>query len=187
MNIKNFCKVLVSTGYGDTDTSITLSLNEGTKLPDIADGEYNMVWYNSSDYASPDLDPNKEIVKITGQSGDTITIERPSSTNNYLEEGEENIAKNHNIAGKQYEMIMAVTKGLLTNIPTVRMDTFPAGETTYTVNVSGLTANDLIGDIAPQTDTVGTWRWETFNGYFTITSDKTETSTVNFAYFIIKQ
>lgn len=71
-------------------------------------------------------------------------------------------------------------------IPNVLTNTFPANETTYTVNVSGLTANDVVS-IIPQDQKVGTWEVNSSAGSFTITSDKTETSSVNFAYFIIKQ
>ncbi len=63
--------------------------------------------------------------------------------------------------------------------------TFPANETTYTVNVSGLTANDLV-KITPQGTKVGTWSVISTNGSFTITSSTTETSAVLFAYEITK-
>ena len=69
--------------------------------------------------------------------------------------------------------------------PKAFTDTFPANETTYTVNVSGLTANDLV-KITPQGTKVGTWSVISTNGSFTITSDTTETSTVSFAYEITK-
>lgn len=69
--------------------------------------------------------------------------------------------------------------------PKAYTDTFPANETTYTINVSGLTANDLV-KITPQGAKVGTWSVISTNGSFTITSDTTETSAVLFAYEITK-
>jgi hypothetical protein len=31
-----------------------------------------MVWWNSTDYVNPALDPNVEIVRVTGVSGNTL-------------------------------------------------------------------------------------------------------------------
>ena len=99
--VKNFAKVIVNGYISSTDTQITLALNEGNKLPDPAtDGEYNMVIWNATDYADPSDDPYKEIVRVTAKSGDVLTISR----------GQEGTsAQNHNITGKTYKMLLALT------------------------------------------------------------------------------
>ena len=107
--VKNFAKVLVSTGYDADDTSIVLETDEGAKLPAPAtDGAFNVVWYNSSDYGDPGDDPNVEIVRVTARSTDTLTITR---------EQEGTTAKTHNTAGKVYKMILAMTKKMIDDIP----------------------------------------------------------------------
>ena len=107
--VKNFAKVIVSTGYDDSATSIVLETDEGAKLPAPAtDGAFNVVWYNSSDYGDPGDDPNVEIVRVTARSTDTLTITR-------AQEG--TTAKTHNTAGKVYKMILAMTKKMIDDIP----------------------------------------------------------------------
>lgn len=106
--VKNFAKVEVSTGYSDTDTTVVLASGEGAKLPDPStDGEFNLTWWNETDYQDPSDDPNKEIVRVTARSSDTLTIIR-------AQEG--TIASNKNIAGKTYKMILTPTKKLIDDI-----------------------------------------------------------------------
>ena len=108
--VKNFAKVVVSTGYDDNDTSIVLETDEGAKLPAPAtDGAFNVVWYNSSDYSDPGDDPNVEIVRVIARSTDTLTITRAQ---------EDTTAKTHNTAGKVYKMVLAMTKKMIDDIPT---------------------------------------------------------------------
>ena len=108
--VKNFAKVVVSTGYDDNDTSIVLETDEGAKLPAPAtDGAFNVVWYNSSDYSDPGDDPNVEIVRVTARSTNTLTITRAQ---------EDTTAKTHNTAGKVYKMVLAMTKKMIDDIPT---------------------------------------------------------------------
>jgi len=75
--VKNFGLVTVSTTYNAGDTVIQLSAGEAAKLPDPAvDGEYDVTWWDATDYANPSLDPNREIVRVTGMSFDQITVIR---------------------------------------------------------------------------------------------------------------
>lgn len=107
--IKNLTKVNVSTGYSAAATSIVLATSEGGKLPDPALGQYNLTWWNVTDFADPSDDPNVEIVRITAKAGDTITIVR----------GQEGItATTKNIGGKIYRMGITFTKKMLTDIQT---------------------------------------------------------------------
>ncbi|MCS6954922.1 MAG: hypothetical protein NZM44_00995, partial [Candidatus Calescibacterium sp.] len=100
--VQNFIKVLVSGYYNSSATSITLSSGEGSKLPNPStDGQFNLVWWNATDYQDPSDDPYKEIVRVTAKSGDVITINR----------GQENTtAQPHNIPGKTYKMALSLTK-----------------------------------------------------------------------------
>ena len=59
--VVNFGKVILSTGYSGTDTSVVLSTGNGSILPDPSIGQYNLVWWNSTDYPDPADDPNKEM------------------------------------------------------------------------------------------------------------------------------
>ena len=122
--VKNFAKVTVSTGYDSTATSITLNSGDGDKLPDPAtDGAFNLVWWNATDYADPSDDPNVEIVRVTAKSGDTLTITR----------GQEGTsAADHNLSGKTYKMVLAITKKMVDDIESNKAD-----------KVSGATADNF--------------------------------------------
>ncbi|GIW67878.1 MAG: hypothetical protein KatS3mg096_746 [Candidatus Parcubacteria bacterium] len=106
--VKNFAKVIVNGLYDDAATSITLLAGEGNKLPDPStDGSFNMVWWNATDYSDPSDDPYREIVRVTAKSGDVLTIQR----------GQENTtAQPHNIPGKTYKMMIALTEKTYTDL-----------------------------------------------------------------------
>ena len=103
-SVANFIKLTVSTGYGSTDTSIVLQNGQGSLLPVPP---FNLVWYNSSDFSDPSLDPDVEIVRVTGVTGDTLTVTR-------AQEGTS--ASTKNTAGKTYQMILGITAKMITDI-----------------------------------------------------------------------
>jgi len=106
--IKNFAKVTVSTGYDASATSIVLASGDGAKLPAPAtDGAFNLVWWNSTSYPDPADDPNKEIVRCTARSSDTLTVTR-------AQEGTSATVKN--LAGRTYKMILALTANTMSDI-----------------------------------------------------------------------
>ena len=106
--VKNFAKVEVSTGYDAAATSIVLTAGGGAKLPDPAtDGAFNLVWWNDTDYKDPADDSNKEIVRCTARSTDTLTVTR-------AQEGTTATVKN--VAGKTYKMVLAMTKKMKDDI-----------------------------------------------------------------------
>jgi hypothetical protein len=109
--IVNFGKVTVSTGYNSTDTTpIVLSIGHGSKLPNPStDGSFNLVWYDSSTYASASDDPNVEIVRCIARAGDSLSLMR-------AQEG--TLASNKNTSGKTYKMILSPTKKTITDIKT---------------------------------------------------------------------
>jgi hypothetical protein len=102
--VKNFAKCPVSGGYSSTDTVITLQAGEGTKLPNpIADGAFNLVWWDYSDYPDPSGDPNVEIVRCTARTDDIITVARHQ---------EDTTASAKNLSGKTYMVALSFTAGL---------------------------------------------------------------------------
>lgn len=106
--VTNFALVEVSTGYDDTATSIALSAGEGAKLPAPAsDGEFNLVWWNSTDYANPADDPNVEIVRVTARSTDTLTVTRAQESTS---------GSTKNAGGKTYKMALTPTKKTIDDI-----------------------------------------------------------------------
>lgn len=106
--VKNFAKVTVSIGYDAAATSIALTTGHGARLPaPSTDGAFNLVWWNSTDYADPTDDPNVEIVRCTGRSTDTLTITR-------AQEGTS--ASTKNTSAKTYSMILAVTAKMITDL-----------------------------------------------------------------------
>lgn len=118
-NVKNFSKAIVNTGYNDSATEIVLSAGHGAKLPDPDTANFNVTWWNATDYQDPSDDPNVEIVRVTDKSTDTLTIQRPSAGNSYNGEGSENTAKTHNTPGKTYVIALTLTKKTMDDIDTV--------------------------------------------------------------------
>lgn len=103
--VTNFARCTVSTGYDAAATSIVLTGGDGAKLPSTF--SYNLVWWNFTDYPDPSDDPNREIVRCTGRSTDTLTIVR----------GQEGIsATTKNTGGKTYKMVLAPTKKMIDDI-----------------------------------------------------------------------
>ena len=107
--VKNFAIVTVSTGYDDTATSIVLAGSEGAKLPDPATANYNLVWWDSTNYSEPALDPKVEIVRCTAKSTDTLTVTRAQ---------ESTTAQTKNTGGATYKMALTVTAKTITDIET---------------------------------------------------------------------
>jgi hypothetical protein len=123
--VLNFAKVTISTGYDGDDTEIVLSSGHGAKLPAPATaGAFNLVWWNSTDYADPSDDPNVEIVRCTARVTDTLTVTR-------AQEGTSGSTKN--TGDKVYKMILAATKKTIDDIAYGPLET---KTDTYTVTVA---------------------------------------------------
>lgn len=99
--VTNFGKVTVSAGYGSGDTSIVLTTGHGSRLPSTF--PYPLVWWNSTDYADPADDPNREIVSVTARSGDTLTVTRGAESTG---------ASTKNTSSKTYKMVLSFTKAM---------------------------------------------------------------------------
>lgn len=153
--VTNFGKVLVSTGYNDTDTSIVLSSGDGAKLPDPStDGDFNVVWFNNTDYFDPSDDPNREIVRVTAKSSDTLTVTR-------AQEGTSASIKN--LSGKNYRMILGVTKKTVDDLQKVNLldatGTIDDSnvEFTFTQEPSIININ---GALYPKETGIYNWTWD---------------------------
>ena len=106
--VKNFAKVIVSTGYASGATSVTLQTGHGVNLPDPSvDGDFNLVWWNATDYPNPADDAGVEIVRCTARAGDVLTVTRAQ---------ELTLDANHNVASKTYQMILSLTKKMIDDI-----------------------------------------------------------------------
>jgi hypothetical protein len=105
--VANFIKVTVNQGYGTTDTAIQLATGQGAKLPNPASGNYNVIWYNSTDYVDPADDPNVEIVRATAISSDTLTVIR-------AQEGTTATQKQN--ATKIYKLMLGLTAKMINDI-----------------------------------------------------------------------
>ena len=105
--VKNFAKVTVSAGYDDNDVVIDLISGDGEKLPDPANGEYNVIWFDNVTYEDPADDPNVEIVRVTAKTSNELTIVR-------AQEGTTATAKN--TASSTYKMILGITAKMITDI-----------------------------------------------------------------------
>jgi hypothetical protein len=102
-SVANFIKLIVSTGYDQSATSIVLH-SGGSSLPAAP---FNVVWWNSSDFSDPSADPNVEIVRVTNVSGNILTIIR-------AQEG--TTASTKNTGGKTYTIVLGVTAKMIADI-----------------------------------------------------------------------
>lgn len=103
--ITNFGVVTASTGYDSAATTLVLTAGHGAKLPSTF--PFRLVWFNSTDYAGPHLDPNVEIIEVSNRSTDTLTIVRGR---------EGTSAVNHNTASKTYTLYLTLTKEMYERI-----------------------------------------------------------------------
>lgn len=97
--ITNFGNTTASAGYNSAATTVVLTTGHGAKLP--SSYPFYLVWWNSTDYASPDSDPNAEIIEVTNRSSDTLTVVRGQDGTT---------AVNHNTVGKTYTLYLAFIK-----------------------------------------------------------------------------
>ena len=110
---KNFARCTVLQGYNNLAFEIELESGEGAKLPDTTTGQpFSLVWWNS-EYDSPLDDPDKEIVRCTARSGDSLTLEN-DGLKRTAQEGTTAVA--HNEIGKTYYLSLVLTAGMISDI-----------------------------------------------------------------------
>lgn len=103
--VANFALAQVSTGYDAAAVSITVATGQGSRFPSVY--PYPIVWWDATTYVNPALDPNAEIVKVTGKAGDVFTIVR-------AQEG--TVATVKNVGGKTYQVVEAITAAMWTEL-----------------------------------------------------------------------
>jgi len=122
--VANFIMGTVSTGYDDV--AITIVLDSGHGFPDPSGDNYNVVWWNSTNFSNPSDDPNVEIVRVTAKSSDTLTITRAQ---------ESTAATTKNTFGVIYKMILGPTAKTITDL-VADTTTVGAGLTTHMSDTS---------------------------------------------------
>ena len=110
-SVWNHAEVVVSTGYDQNAYTIVLVSGDGSRLPQTP--PYNLVWWNFTDYPNPSDDPNREIVRVTAISTDTLTLENNGSSRTAQETTLGGLASStKNTAGKTYHMSLDYTAGV---------------------------------------------------------------------------
>jgi hypothetical protein len=97
-NYKDFAVATVSTGYDAAATSIALTAGHGANLPAAP---FSAIWWDSTTYASPDLDPNREIIYVGARASDALSV----ITRGFGSDA----ASTKNTAGKTYKLMATVT------------------------------------------------------------------------------
>lgn len=106
----NFALVDLFTGYDASATTVVLQAGQGALLPDPAtEGAYDVTWFNRTQYPTVSTDTNKEIVRVTAKSSDTLTITRAQQGTS---------ATTKNAVGDTYSMVLGVTEKNMTDIQT---------------------------------------------------------------------
>jgi hypothetical protein len=105
MDDDNWCLVSISdgqpatlaAGYDASATTIAVAAGQGPRLP--TNMQFDAVWWNQTDYPrGPASDPNREIVHVTSNSSDTLTVVRGQQGTT---------ATPKNTAGKTYRLLPA--------------------------------------------------------------------------------
>ena len=139
--VRDFALMTVSGSYVSTDSSVVLATGQGALLPDPSvEGAFNGTWFDATDYPDIVSDPNREIVRVTAVSGDTLTITR-------AQEG--TYAANHNIPGKTYMIVFGLSKKFRDDIESYLEVPAPMSpQTIVTASVSGscIFTEPILGD-----------------------------------------
>jgi len=107
--LENFINVEVAGTHTSGDTTVSLANGEASKLPDPANGEYNLVWYDSTNYSNPTFDPKVEIVRVTARdtNNDNVDVNRGQENTN---------ASDKNSSGSTYRMALVPTAKTIEDI-----------------------------------------------------------------------
>jgi hypothetical protein len=94
---KNFAISSLAAGITAGDVALTVTTGDGTKFPAVP---FNATIWDATTYGSAYLDPNAEIVRVTGIAGDAFTITRAQ---------ESTAAAAHNTGGSTYKILAGVS------------------------------------------------------------------------------
>jgi hypothetical protein len=127
---KNFAISTLPAGITNADVSFNCGTGDGAKFPAPGtDGPFNIVIWNSTDYATPAQDPSVEVLRVTARTADAFTITR-------AQEGTSAVA--HNTVGKTYKIVLALTAKTLTDINTTLVANSAAISTLQTQVSTGI-------------------------------------------------
>jgi hypothetical protein len=138
--VTNFAKGTVNTTYDSTATSVVLQSGDGANFPSTF--SYNVIWWNATDYPDPSDDPNKEIVRVSNRSSDTLTVAR-------AQEGTTASAKN--TSGKTYLIVLGITKKVIDDIDAG----FTGTVSTQTLDYGGAVSLEIPNGAAPTVNAAG--------------------------------
>lgn len=138
--VQNFVEVSVEGTHTSSDTTIQLGAGEASNVPDPVNGEYNLVWFDDTNYVKPGNDPEVEIVRVTARdtANDTITVQR----------GQENTsAVAHDTSGANYIMLLSPTAKMLEDVDAANFSTnsVTVANTTISLGGSGTPEADNLG------------------------------------------
>lgn len=101
---KNFAEADLTAGIAAGVTSFSVQAGYGARFPDpAADGAFNVVCYNATDYQNPADDPYREVFRVTARAADAFTVNR-------AQESTADTAKN--LPGRTYRIVNAFTAGM---------------------------------------------------------------------------
>ena len=108
--VQNFIKEIVSGTHLAAAT--TVNVVNASLFPDPASGQYNLTWWDATNYPDPSGsmgDPKREIVRVTGRDtgANTLTVTR-------AQEG--TLASDKNTAGATYLLALCPTKKTMDDI-----------------------------------------------------------------------
>ena len=135
--VENFVEVNVAGTHSSTETTISLQSGEASNLPDPSGGEFNLVWFDSTNFSRPSEDSEVEIVRVTGRdtNNDTITVLR----------GQENTtAVAHDTTNSDYVLILAQTAKMIEDVDAANFSTNSVTVAGNSVALGSSTAVDYI-------------------------------------------
>lgn len=154
--IANFIKGIVSGTHDAVVTTVNVA--DADDYPDPASGEYNLTWYDATNYPDPSDDPNKEIVRVTARDTgiDTLTVTRNQEGSG---------ASTKSTGGATYKLILAPTKKTMEDLddlsdrPIVLEDDTPTEDGAIAFDRSN---EDLIVGDGSASQKVGMGAWKSW-------------------------
>jgi hypothetical protein len=107
--VANFINLTVSEGYDENAYVIGVE-SGGATLPAAP---FNVIYWNSTDYPSPDKDPDVEIDRVISVVGNVITLAN-NGTSRTAQEGTTASAKN--TPSKTYSLMLGITAKMIADI-----------------------------------------------------------------------
>jgi len=128
--VENFVEVNVAGTHSSTETTISLQSGEASNLPDPSGGEFNLVWFDSTNFSRPSEDNSVEIVRVTGRdtTNDTITVQRGQ---------EDTSAVAHDTSDAVYQLILSPTSKVIKDVDAANFETNSLTVANTTIGLGG--------------------------------------------------